>query len=193
MQDIAAFYCRRREVMIHWEKQISDLKKEKIMGGIFYNRIRTATITAFYALPLTKFHMKSHVHDSYEIMYVTSGSCLVEYEEKQVRLSQGRFIFLDAGVPHKLIIEEGIPCSVLNLEFRCGEGGEICLDEILRNSQEVGRLFRENGTGREGEDLKGLGYSLKDLISYLQREKKEPDYLLTVLFYRFFAGTGGSL
>lgn len=191
MQDIAAFYCKRREAMIHWEKQISDLKKGKIMSEISYNRIRTATITAFYALSLTKFHMNSHVHDSCEIMYATSGSCLVEYGDKQVKLSQGRFVFLDAGVPHKLIIEEGIPCSVLNLEFQCGEEGEICLDEILRNSHDVSRLFRKKGTGWEGEDLKGLGYSLKDLISYLQREKKEQDYLLTVLFYRFLLELAG--
>lgn len=34
-------------------------------------------VTAFYALSLVKYHMKCHAHDSFEIMYVTSGECRI--------------------------------------------------------------------------------------------------------------------
>lgn len=155
------------------------------MGNFSDRNSRKAKITAFYALSLTKFYMEPHSHDSCEIMYVTSGSCLVEYEGKQVRLTPGRFVFLDAQVCHRLKIQEGSSCSVLNLEFRWGEEGEIDLDQIIRNSPGVKRIVGKKVGGFEGDDLNDLGYSLKDLITYLQRDRKKQEYLLTVLFYRF--------
>ena len=34
-------------------------------------------ITAFYALTLPEFHMPFHVHNSFEIMYITAGNCRI--------------------------------------------------------------------------------------------------------------------
>jgi len=66
--------------------------------------------------------MSYHQHDSTEIMYLISGSCVVDVrsktgEEERFRLKRGELIILDANVPHRLIVEDGTPCRMLNVEF----------------------------------------------------------------------------
>lgn len=48
---------------------------ELVMYRIFQKEKQYFKVTVFYALSLVKYHMKCHAHDSFEIMYVTSGSC----------------------------------------------------------------------------------------------------------------------
>ena len=47
------------------------------MYRIFQKEKQYFKVTAFYALSLVKYHMKCHAHDSFEIMYVTSGECRI--------------------------------------------------------------------------------------------------------------------
>lgn len=47
------------------------------MPDIFQDSSRYFHISAFYALSLPYYHMEHHTHSSYEIMYITSGSCRV--------------------------------------------------------------------------------------------------------------------
>ena len=50
---------------------------ELVMYRIFQKEKQYFKVTAFYALSLVKYHMKCHAHDSFEIMYVTSGECRI--------------------------------------------------------------------------------------------------------------------
>ena len=91
------------------------------MPDIFQDSSRYFHISAFYALSLPYYHMEHHTHSSYEIMYITSGSCRVfcmdEEQDMEFPLKSGQFIFIRPGIPHRLEIPDGFPCSILNLEF----------------------------------------------------------------------------
>lgn len=47
------------------------------MYRVFQSEKKYFKVTAFYALSLAKYHMKCHAHESFEIMYVTSGECRI--------------------------------------------------------------------------------------------------------------------
>ena len=91
------------------------------MPDIFQDSSRYFHISAFYALSLPYYHMEHHTHSSYEIMYITSGSCRVfcldGTQDTEFPLKSGHFIFIRPDVPHRLEIPDGFPCSILNLEF----------------------------------------------------------------------------
>ena len=91
------------------------------MPDIFQDSSKYFHISAFYALSLPYYHMEHHTHSSYEIMYITSGSCRVfcmdEEQDMEFPLKSGQFIFIRPGIPHRLEIPDGFPCSILNLEF----------------------------------------------------------------------------
>ena len=59
-----------------------------------YQTPASVTITAYYALSLPEYHMPFHTHESCEIMYVTSGRCLVFCPEETHTLTANQFIFL---------------------------------------------------------------------------------------------------
>ena len=71
----------------------------------------------FYALSLPEFHMPAHSHESFEIMYVTAGSCTIFCENEVFRADPHHFVFIGSCVPHRLEIVPETPCSILNLEF----------------------------------------------------------------------------
>ena len=89
------------------------------MPDIFQDSSRYFHISAFYALSLPYYHMEHHTHSSYEIMYITSGSCRVfcldGTQDTEFPLKSGQFIFIRPDVPHRLEIPDGIPW-VLRLE-----------------------------------------------------------------------------
>ena len=90
---------------------------ELVMYRIFQKEKQYFKVTAFYALSLVKYHMKCHAHDSFEIMYVTSGECRIFCQNEWLRMKSSEFIYILPGIQHQLEITEGRPCSVLNLEF----------------------------------------------------------------------------
>ncbi|MBS6194039.1 MAG: helix-turn-helix transcriptional regulator [Clostridiales bacterium] len=155
------------------------------MYSIFQEKNSFAAVTAFYAVSLSEFHMSAHSHDSCEIMYVTDGSCKIWCEQEEMTLLKNQFIFIDAKVPHRLFIEPGRPCGILNIEFLCGEKETPADLGILRKNSPDFRGFSQNAVSYvRGNDLRSFGYSLKDLISYLQKESDAEDYLFNLLFQR---------
>lgn len=155
------------------------------MNSIFDERKLSACVTAFYAISLPEYHMHMHAHHSCEIMYVVNGSCIVQCEDKEVTLTQNQFIFIDADVPHKLSIHEGKPCSILNIEFLCQfRKTGINLVLLRENSGDFRTFCEKKNSYMVSGDLRSLGYALKDLITYLQKNEEETDYLLDILFQR---------
>ena len=107
------------------------------MPDIFQDSSRYFHISAFYALSLPYYHMEHHTHSSYEIMYITSGSCRVfcldGTQDTEFPLKSGQFIFIRPDVPHRLEIPDGFPCSILNLEFSLTpEKSPVALELLLK-------------------------------------------------------------
>jgi AraC-like DNA-binding protein len=92
-------------------------------GGSFYDAKWRSEgnyrpkIVAYYYKQWDDFHMGFHMHDSTEFMYVISGTCTVETKGDLIAMRKGDLIMLDAGVTHKLSVEKGSPCRMLNVEF----------------------------------------------------------------------------
>lgn len=155
------------------------------MSSIFNTEDLYVVISAFYAISIPEFHMHTHTHESCEIMYVTGGSCEVQCQGEEIHLGQNQFVFIDAQVPHKLVIPEGHPCSVLNIEFqRSSEEGMIDLSPLQKNSPDFQKFCKQNNPFLVSADLRSLGYALKDLITHLQKENRQEDYLTNILFQR---------
>ena len=154
------------------------------MNSIYSSKNSFITITAFYAISLPEFHMSMHTHKSCEIMYVTSGSCMVQYEGEEIRLSANEFIFLDAEVPHKLSIPKGRPCAVLNVEFLCQrKETQMNIESLWKNSEDFLNFCGKRLSAFAAEDLRNMGYALKDLVVCLQKGGSEM-CLISILFQR---------
>lgn len=145
-------------------------------------------ITAFYALSLPEFHMNYHSHESCEIMYVTGGSCTVYCKDKTYRLTANQFIFIRSHIPHRLEIIPDKPCAILNLEFSLSETERgMPLHGLVEGCEEFRRFLCAVPRCFCGTDVRDLGYSLKDLISHIQRAHGSDDYLLSLIFARTMA------
>ncbi len=165
------------------------------MPDIFQNPSRYFHISAFYALSLPYYHMKHHTHSSYEIMYITSGTCRVfchdGVQDTEFPLKSGQFVFICPDVPHRLEIPDGFPCSILNLEFSLtSEKSPVALDLLLQKDPGFSRFWNFMDSSRgfcSGTDSRNLGYSLKDLLTFMQRSSgqiKKEEFLFFLLFCR---------
>lgn len=142
-------------------------------------------LTAYYALSLPEYHMHPHSHESCEIMYVTDGSCTVRCESETHTLHANQFILLAAGTPHSLEIGADGGCSILNLEFCLQDRPTpIPFQPLGSHSEEIRQLLKLDASFLIAEELRSLGYALKDLIGHLQHAGQPDDFLLCVLFYR---------
>lgn len=145
-------------------------------------------ITAFYALTLPEFHMPFHVHSSFEIMYVTAGSCRIFCGEEVFQAEPNHFVFIGAQVPHRLEITPDRPCSILNLEFTFSNPeGTFPMSELLNRCGDFQEFCKKMPSYRQGADMRNLGYALKDLISQLQKSTDSSDFLLYLLYSRAMA------
>ena len=145
-------------------------------------------ITAFYALTLPEFHMPFHAHHSFEIMYVTAGTCRIFCGDDTFQAEPNHFVFIGARVPHRLEITPDRPCSILNLEFTfsCGEG-TYPMSELLSKCRDFREFWKKMPSYRYSGDMRDLGYALKDLISHLQKAPDSSDFLLYLLYSRTMA------
>lgn len=143
------------------------------------------SLTAYYALSLTEYHMSPHTHNRCEIMYVTSGSCLVSCEEQEYTLSSNQFIFVRENIPHRLEVATEHPCAILNLEFSVQEKPtQLPFAELLTHCPELSDFWQTEKPCVIADDMRNMGYAMKDLISQLQRNQENSAYLLQLLFYR---------
>lgn len=155
------------------------------MEQIFATPKSYAAVTAFYALALPEYHMEPHSHQSCEIMYVTGGNCTVFCGSEELSLRQNQFVFIDSAVPHRLEVSGEKPCSILNLEFLIqAKKTPLPLSELWEKSREFQEFFAAPPPFLVAEDLRSMGYAMKDLLAHLQKDPEGQDFLLCVLLYR---------
>ncbi len=117
------------------------------MNSIYSYAYRTSPHTpcvcAYYDradMPATTDDAGMHLHSVSEFMYVVEGrASVLLHPNVRIPLSRRQFIWLDAFVAHRLILEEGAPCSMLNMEFDLvpsPAGASACsLNELQRQSE----------------------------------------------------------
>ena len=149
------------------------------------SREQYGEITAFYALSLPEFHMSAHSHKSFEIMYVTAGSCTIFCGGGKYQALANHFVFVGSQIPHRLEIQSDHPCAILNLEFHfSSRKGLLNLSELLEKSGDFSSFWKKRPSCFYGGDMRNLGYSLKDLIPHLKKSPDSADFLFYLLFAR---------
>lgn len=113
------FWNQKESVMIRMS-----LFDQKYQSGEFFLAVKS-----YYYKTWKMFVMQQeHAHTKAEIMYVIKGSCTVTADHHIFKMKKGDFIFLDIHVPHRLIVDRGEVCRMLNLEFRFEKVASECHD-----------------------------------------------------------------
>ncbi|MDD4327695.1 MAG: AraC family transcriptional regulator [Eubacteriales bacterium] len=129
--------------------------------------------TAYYFKTWNGFAMSyAHAHNAVEIMYVLSGSCRVYVNSAVKNLSRNDMIIIETGVSHRLIVDKGINCRMLNIEFR------------FRNPQHNVRLHDADCI--IFKDHEEILYILKDLVLEHQHDMMKSEEAKQVLFRYLF-------
>lgn len=149
-------------------------------------------VFAYYYKLWTDYSMNFHTHDSIEIMYVIQGQCRIELAladrsgPAAFLLKKGEFIVLDGGVPHRLLVEAGTSCRMLNVEFEfAGRPGGMpfpSLRQLAKEDPLVAELAAETSPYLVLRDSEELYPLLKSLVLELDRREKRRRVRLELLF-----------
>ena len=118
-----------------------------------------------YYKTFNEFDMKMHLHNSYEIMYVTNGTCIISMENKSLTLKKSDLIFLDKNSVHCLKTKKA---KILCIEF-------------ITDDKEISKLFNVSNYNIYRNELDTIPYLL-GIISELNNDfkhKKEMIHMLT--------------
>lgn len=90
-------------------------------------------------------------HPSYEIMYVASGTCLVNFlddssgEHKETyHLRKNQFVFIDSGTIHQLITDE--KCLIYHIEFKLVPrlNHQYCIHDFFKANPQLQLFYNHN-------------------------------------------------
>ncbi|WOZ39455.1 AraC family transcriptional regulator [Paenibacillus polymyxa] len=144
---------------------------------------------AYYYKQWRDYTMSYHDHHSTEIMYMISGLCRIDVQsgkntEESIKLRKGEFIMLDAGVPHRLVVEGEQPCRMLNVEFGFKEGVRVgpSIQQIAAEEQEVTAFMSRPFPYLVLSDPEEVYYALKSLVLELDQRKEQPGAMAEMLF-----------
>lgn len=133
--------------------------------------------------------MTYHQHNSTEIMYLISGSCVVDVrskagEEERFRLKRGELIILDANVPHRLIVEDGTPCRMLNVEFGFMEytGVAPSIGKLARKETALAEWLQMPFSSLIMPDPEEIYHVLKGLVLELDQSGGKGGSMVDLLF-----------
>ena len=134
---------------------------------------------AYYYKQWSNYTMAYHHHNSTEIMYLISGSCVVEVRDESgghtpFRLKRGEMILLDAGVPHRLIVEDGASCRMLNVEFSFTEYGGVApsVSRLVREEEALADLLQSPFDSLVLSDQEEVFHVLKALVLELDQDQQ---------------------
>lgn len=144
---------------------------------------------AYYYRQWSNYAMPYHHHNSTEIMYLISGSCVVEVRDEAggdtpFRLKRGEMILLDAEVPHRLIVGEGSSCRMLNVEFAFTEYGGVVpsIGSLAREEEVLAELLRHPFDSLVLSDQEEVFHVLKALVLELDQRGRKGSSMVHLLF-----------
>ncbi|PQP83190.1 hypothetical protein C0Q44_00165 [Paenibacillus sp. PCH8] len=149
-------------------------------GSLYQEALRTENcgprFYAYYYKQWDNYRMSYHNHDSTEIMYIISGMCRVDVQmpdgsSEQAVLKKGQFIMLDAGVPHRLLVEDGVPCRMLNVEFGFSSSnlGQFSIRQLALEEEEVHTLLANAAPYLVLPDPEEVYHIMKSLVLELDQ------------------------
>lgn len=144
---------------------------------------------AYYYKQWNNYRMPFHHHNSTEIMYLISGSCTVDVRQREghtesFHLKRGELIILDAHIPHRLIVEEGASCRMLNVEFgfKAYEGVAPSIGRLAREEKHLASLLKTPFSSLVLPDPEEVYYVLKSLVLELDQRGTAGGSLSHLLF-----------
>lgn len=154
------------------------LYESKLLEGAYFPQI-----AAYYYKQWDGFEMKFHRHNRVEVMYVISGTCRVDTESRSFQMKKGDFILIDADVSHKLHVDQGSPCRMLNVEFHFADAGSAApsMKAMAEGNRAVAQLLalkvpyvllRENGD---------VYATLKNLIHEMDAKAADNQLMISLL------------
>ncbi|MDT0121157.1 AraC family transcriptional regulator [Paenibacillus sp. RRE4] len=173
---------------------------QSFSGSLFQERLRTEDwgprFFAYYYKQWDDYQMSYHTHDSTEIMYIITGMCRVDVmmadgSSEQAVLKKGQFILLDAGVPHRLMVQDGVPCRMLNVEFGFARtaSGQLTIKQLALEEDTVHAFLKHMAPYLVLPDPEEVYYTMKSLVLELdqrglmeQRQRQEQGTLVRTLF-----------
>ena len=149
-------------------------------GSLFQERLRTEDwgprFFAYYYKQWDDYQMSYHTHDSTEIMYIITGMCRVDVRmadgsSEQAVLKKGQFILLDAGVPHRLLVQDGVPCRMLNVEFGFARtaSGQLTIKQLALEEDTVHAFLTRSTPYLVLPDPEEVYHTMKSLVLELDQ------------------------
>ena len=142
----------------------------------------------YYYKEWQDFKMQVHSHEAIEIMYVLSGTCLIEVDGKTHKLKKGQFIFIDGHVPHKLHVEPDKSCRMSNIEFKFQKLQTVfpSFRDIVSENQALKLLTETPQSYLLFHDSSDVSHCLDSLILELDRKKKSSVFTEQLLLGQIF-------
>lgn len=142
-------------------------------------------INAYYFKQWENYRMDFHSHPDTEIMYVIHGACHVETKDASFLLKKGDFIWLDADVPHRLIVDDGQKCRMLNIEFSFSTKtvNFPSVKEIVEENQTLAQFFQMKNPYFVLKDSNEIYHTLKNIVLECDRQE-ESQMLIHLLIYQ---------
>ncbi|HEY5560451.1 MAG TPA: AraC family transcriptional regulator [Clostridiaceae bacterium] len=149
-------------------------------------------VYAYYSREWRSYKMSYHLHDRIELMYVTKGQCRVELEQHSFDMKKGDCIFLDAGVSHRLLVEEENSCRLMNIEFGFEESDEEIINTVnlLKNSEASNYILNIGAPYfifRDEDEIQGI---LSQIIRELESGYIDKTYTVELLIYQLIIALG---
>lgn len=149
-------------------------------------------ISAYYFKQWVGYQMPFHSHHSVEIMYVMEGSCTIALEEASVSMKKGEFIFIDADLMHRLLVDSGKSCRMLNVEFTFDEPSGVCptLREVVMENPALALLLEERRPFFVLKDTGEVFHTLKSLVLELDEQGDEGNMMVQLLLSQLMIRMG---
>jgi AraC-like DNA-binding protein len=163
------------------------LYRDELLKEAFHPRV-----SAYYFKQWVGYQMPFHAHHSVEIMYVMEGSCTIALEEEEVSMKKGEFIFIDADLMHRLLVDTGKSCRMLNVEFGFGEpeGASPTLREMVLENQPLAFLLSEARPFFVLKDTAEVFHTLKSLVLELDERGNQGEMMVLLLLSQLLIQIG---
>lgn len=143
-------------------------------------------VYAYYSREWKSYKMSLHSHDRVELMYVTKGQCRVELEDCGFDMKKGDCIFLDAGISHRLLVEDGTSCRLMNIEFGFEESAMFAVDSsnLFSNSKALGYILTLSNPYYLFKDEEEIQNVISQVIRELERGVADDTFLIELSIYQ---------
>ncbi|MGP4038436.1 AraC family transcriptional regulator [Gracilibacillus sp. D59] len=136
---------------------------------------------AYYYKRWHEFEMDLHHHPAIEIMYVIDGKCQIEIDDRIVDMRKGQYIFIQSHVKHRLIIDKGHPCRMLNVEFILHSSKVthyMSINQLFQTNPSLQTLFDQNERYFLLKDDEAVYFTLRHLVLELDHQSADNQLLI---------------